>query len=813
MKTLWHDVRLSVRSLRKRPGFSLVVIVTLALGIGATTATSSFIKAFLFTDPPYKDADRLVRIRSQRGNETGMLSLLEVRDLKEQARVFEDFASIRMTQYNVAENGPPESLRALVSTWNLFDLLGVQPYLGQTWPQSHEGQRIFSIVISYDVWRRRFGGDPNIVGKSITLDNAPYQVWGVMPPGFNFPLDAQLYRRVPPADFETRHTRESGVIARLKAGFTLEQGQSDLDAISERLELSYPETNRGLRMRVTPFLEHYISNGTSYLTLLGAAVAFVLLIACVNVANLTLVRSIDREKELAIRVTLGAGRARLMRMMLTECLVLSFVGGLLGIALSFLCVHLVSGFIQLDLPDWMQVRIDHKILLFTFAVSTLAGLLTGLVPAWRAANANLSKSLKPGAKGSSASTGHAKTRSLLVTLQVALALILISGAVLMGLSVVRLQQVALGFDSTNLLTMKMDPPWAKYLDLHQQAHFYKRVLEEVQTIPGVERVGFNDSLPLAGQDIREGSNKLSIQIEGQQLQEEQRNPYVNAQIVSQGYFATMKIPLIRGRFFEAVDHEQTTPVAIINEQLAEQLWPKGDAIGKRIRLIGRGENFQPGDGPYENPWLTIAGVVGNVRQRGMMSSPGLDVYVSDQQILSPESYLVVRSSVAPLTLVENVKKAIWRVDPEQSVFDIQTMHQRILNTVWQHRLSGIVLMLFAVLALTLAAVGIYGVMNYIVGQSTREIGLRMALGAEARDVQRMYIGKGLKLVGIGVTIGIVGAIASARLIASLLFGVTSTDPILLAAVAVLLVIVAMIACYLPARRAAHVNPLSALRSE
>jgi putative ABC transport system permease protein len=376
-----------------------------------------------------------------------------------------------------------------------------------------------------------------------------------------------------------------------------------------------------------------------------------------------------------------------------------------------------------------------------------------------------------------------------------------------------LQQVALGFDSANLLTMKMDPPWFKYKDLSVAAQFYKRVIEEVERVPGVESAAFNDSLPLAGQDVREGANKLNIEIEGQQITDQQENPYVNAQIVSHGYFRTMRIGLLNGRVFDERDQQMTTPVAIVSQRVADYFWPSRDPIGKRLRLTGRGQNFRPASDEINDPWLTIAGVAADVRQRGMTSAPGLDVYVSDQQILSPESYIAVRSKIDPMSLHEPVKRALWQVDPEQSVFDVQTMQQRVLNTVWQQRLSGIVLMSFAVLALILASVGIYGVMSYLVGQRTREMGLRMALGAQASDVLRLVLGHGLKLVFAGIVLGLAAALASARVIASLLFGVSATDPTTLAVVATTLTLVAMLACYLPARRASKIDPMAALRIE
>jgi putative ABC transport system permease protein len=426
MGMLWQDLRFAVRTLRKKLGFTAVVALTLALGVGANTAIFSFVNALLLKLPPYRDPDRLVRVMSQRGNEVGKLSLLELYDLKEQARLFEDFASARNTQYNVTGDGPPEALTATVATYNLFDMLGVRPMLGATWPQSHERQRVFAVVLGHSAWKNRFGGDPSIVGKKITLDTAPYEVLGVMPPGFNFPLDAELYRRAPPGDFDSRGIRESAVIARLKPGVTIGQAQDELNTIAQQWERSYPDTNAGLRMTVRPLREQWTGNAGAYLWLLAGAVGFVLLIACVNVVNLSLTAALAREKEMAIRAALGAGRGRLMRQMLTESLLLTLAGGAIGLTLSSLCVKLLARLIAAPLPGWMKFDVDGRVLAFTFIVSIIAGALAGLAPALRASRPDLNETLKDAAKGSSGGAG--RMRQTLVVTQVALALVLLAGA-------------------------------------------------------------------------------------------------------------------------------------------------------------------------------------------------------------------------------------------------------------------------------------------------------------------------------------------------------------------------------------------------
>lgn len=576
METMWADYEYTVRSLLKRPGFTLIVVLTLALGIGANSAIFSFVNALLLSPLPFQHSERLVQIQSQRGNETGMLSLLEILDLKEHAQLFDGFASFRNTQYNITGNGPPEALRAAVVNWNLFELLGVKPLLGATWPASHERISIFEIVLSHDVWQRRFGGDPKIVGQKIMLDAAPYEVLGVMPPDFRFPLDADLYRRVPPGDFNSRSVRESGVIAKLKPGVTLAQAQTELNALTTRWQQSFPDTNTGIGLKLTPLRELYLGQAGAYLWLLLGAVGVVLLIACVNVASLMLTRALSREREFAIRAALGATRQRLLALLLTESLLLAFTGGALGLALAFVCVRLLATMLRLDLPAWMHVTLDARVLLFTFFIAVVAAVLTALWPALQASRPNLNEALKEGGK-SSASTKSLRARRVLVTAQIALALILLVGAGLLLQSFARLQQTELGFDAANLLTLKVDPPWSRYKYVHQTAPFYRRVLEEIERIPGVTAVAWNDSLPLAGQDVRAGANKLTFEIEGQPRNEQERNPFVNTQIVNHAYFTALGIPLVQGRYFNAHDIQETVRVAVISEQLAARYWQIGRA--------------------------------------------------------------------------------------------------------------------------------------------------------------------------------------------------------------------------------------------
>jgi len=808
-----RELKYAGRSLFHRPGFSFIVILTLAIGIGANAAIFSLVNGLLLSNPPYKNPERLVRVMSQRGNETGMLSIREIYDLREQARLFEGFASMRNTQYNVTGGGPPEALRALVNTHNLFELLGIRPLLGDVWPFSHEGQPVFEVVIGYDLWKSRFGGDREIIGKPITLDGAPYRVLGVMPPGFNFPLNAQLYRRVPQGDLASRSIRESSVLARLRSGVTIEQAQEELNAIATRWEQMYPDTNKGLRLEVASFREGYIGTAGPYLLLLMGAVVFVLLMACVNIVNLMLARAVSREKEFAIRAALGATRWTLVRHTLVETGLLTVFGGALGLGFSFLALSAAKRLFAFSFPDWMKLNVDLRVIAFTLLLCVIVCLTTGVVPALRAGGLNSHESLKLESRGTQGSGKNTRARQLLVVSQISLALVLLVCAGLMTASFLHLQRVALGFETEHLLTLKMDPPWFKYKLVSQTAPFYRRVIEELSRIPGIDGAAFNDSLPLAGQDVREGANRLNIEIEGQSNSEKEHNPYVNAQIVSYDYFHTLRVPLDRGRYFDQRDQVNTTVVAVVSQRAAERFWPHSDPIGQRLRLTGRPQNYRPDGGDQTDPWLTVIGIVGNVRQRGINSEPGLDVYVSDQQVFSPESYLAIRTRLEPASLLPQVKRAVWSVDPEQSVFDVQTMDERVQQTMWQQKLAGLVFAIFAGIAIVLAAVGIYGVMSYTVNQRTREFGIRMALGAEPRGIVRLVLTEGLVLTLKGIVCGALGALLIARLLRSSLFGVTATDPAIYFAILVGLTILSLAACYLPARRALRLDPNAALRDE
>jgi putative ABC transport system permease protein len=821
METLWLDLRYSARGLLKKPLGAFIVVVTLALGIGANTAIFSFVNALLLTALPFRDSERLVHVASLRGNEPGLVSTLEVADLNHEARLFEGFAASRSTQYNIAEGGEAEVVFASMNTYNLFELLGAHPIHGETWPANVDRTVSNVAVVSHRLWQRRYSGDPSLVGRTITMDGAPYHVAGILPPGFNFPVNTDIYRRSPPGDYDNRGIRQSAVIAKLKPGVTIAQAQAEIDAIARQWEQTYPETNAGLRFTVEPLRDLWLGKVGPYLWLSLGAVGLVLLIACANVAGLLLARALAREKEIAIRAALGASRARIARLLLTESLVFAMCGGLCGLLFGFWGVGLLSALIRIELPAWVKVGIDFKVLAFTIVVSTIAGIVAGLFPALQSSKADLNQSLKDGGRGLSGAAAWRTLRSALVVAEIALALVLLAGAGLLVQSLRRLLQTDAGFDASRLLTLQIDPPYSRYNKVEQTAPYYRRVIAEIEALPGVESAAVNDSLPLSFQEAQGSANRTVIYIEGQTIEEQRRAPYVNLQIVSPGYLRAMKIPLLRGRAFDERDSTGSTMVALVSERMAASFWPGQSAhaaIGGRIRMSKLGSNYNPliAIDPRQpkaepEPWFTIVGVVGDVKQSSLVGEAGLDLYVSTEQFFAPEAFVVVRADGDTPSLLAPVKRAIAGIDPELGVYDVALMEERLSNTVWRQRVTGTLFGVFAALALLLASVGVYGVMSYAVEQRTREMGIRIALGARPRDVLRLIIREGLRLAVAGTGIGSLCALLLARAVSHLLYGVSANDPLIFFGVASALMSVALSACWFPARRAMLVDPIVALR--
>jgi putative ABC transport system permease protein len=802
IEDLWQDFRFSLRSLLKRPGFTAIILIALALGIGANTAIFSLVNAVILQPLPYQDPDRLISVFGSRNRSTqGSVGPTDFLDYRSQNKTFEQFAASgsMMLPMNFTGSGEPERLNTSAITGNYFDTFGVRPALGRGFSLENEktGQDQVT-VISHAFWQTRFGGDPNIVNKTIILDSKAYEVLGVMPAEVVLPQDAQLWV---PLNFDAdpemkmRNARFLLGIGRLKEGVTLAQAQADTDLIAAQLEQEYPDSNTGWSLLLVPLREILVGGSRTMLFILFGAVGFVLLIACANVANLLLVRAAARQKEIAMRTALGASRLRIIRQMITESLLLAIFGGALGALLAVAGVKLLVSLSEDSIPRTANVKIDATVLAFTLLISLATGLLFGLAPAFRAMKENLVDALKDGMRGGSEATLKNRTRSLLVVFESAIAVMLLIGAGLLIRSLVALQNVDPGFDPNNVLTMRVDLPLQKYNTPEKTSNFFGQLETRIAGLPGVEAVGFITNLPLSGQ-----SNDMPYAVEGR--------PTVGSDIafadfrrVNQNYLSAMRIPVRRGRNFTEQEARQSDKAMVVSQALVDSVFPNEEALGKRL-IIWSGIRNEP----YE-----IIGIVGNVRHQSLQGEPSATIYVPTRE--PGRVNLVIRTQGDPLSLVGGVRKEVNALDPDQPIAAIRPMTEWVAMSAAAARYRTTLLGLFALLAMSLAATGIYGVMSYSVAQRTQEIGVRMALGARPFDVLKLVVREGMILALIGVVVGLAGALALTRVMSSLLFGVTERDPITFGVVAALLMVVAFIACFVPARRATKVDPLVALRYE
>ena len=803
MQTLWQDLRYGARMLLKNPGFTAVAVFTLALGIGANAAIFSVVNAVLLKPLPFAEPDRLVWVwgNIRNGGSRASVSPLDYLDYRAQNTTFEQFAATFSipTFINLTGGDTPERLEGRVVTGNFFQALGVNAALGRTFlPENEMPGSAQVVVLSHEMWQKRFSGDSSIVGKALTLDGKKYEVLGVMPPSFKFPQNAELWA---PMNFEMapemrqRKAHFLRPIGRIKPGVTLAQAQADMDAIARRLEAQYPESNTGWNLRMVPLRDQLVGNIKPTLQVLFGAVSFVLLIACANVANLLLVRAATRQKEIAVRMALGAGRLRIARQMLTESVMLAVAGGALGVMLAAWGVDLIVAFSGNNIPPTAQVGIDRVALGFTLGVSLLTGLLFGLAPALQATRRRLSETLKDGGKGAGQSASRNRTRSLLVIFETAIALVLLIGAGLLIRSYVRLQNVNPGFDASNVLTMRMDLLYGKYDSEEKVGAFWGRLQERLAALPGVEAVGMVTELPLSGQP-----NDAPFTVEGRPPVPTNQQFGADFRRVNQDYLRSMRIPLLRGRGFTEQDVRQSAKVVLISETLASEVFPNDDPLGKRL-LLGMNERT-----PFE-----IVGIVGDIRHRSLESAPFATMYLP--MLDTGWMNLTIRTAGNPSNLAAAVRREVSAIDRDQPVGAVRTMGQVSSESVAAPRYRTWLLGLFAAVALALSAVGIYGVISYTVAQRTHELGIRMALGAQSKDVLKLIIGQGIKLALAGALLGLGGALALTRLVRTLLFGVSATDPLTFALIAALLILVALLACYIPARRATKVDPLVALHYE
>jgi putative ABC transport system permease protein len=800
METLSQDVRYGLRMLLKNPGFTAVAVIVLALGIGATVAIFSVVNTVLLRPLPYDEPDRLMVLRETKLPQFPEFSVSpgNFLDWQKQNTVFDKLAAIQGAAFNISGDGEPERFRGARISAGLFEMLGVKPAQGRAFlDEEDQPGRNNVVILSQGLWNRRFGGDTNIVGQAITLNATSYTVIGVMPSGFSIPdRDTDLWT---PVAFSAQQAQQHGahyisVLGRLKPGVTVDQAQTEMSGIAERIAEQYPNSNAGWNVKISPMLEYDVRDMKSVLLFLLGAVTLVLLIACANVANLLLARATARQKEVAIRTALGASRWRIARQLLTESVLLSLVGGGVGLLLAWWGTGLLLALAPEDLPRVKDVALDNRVLGFTLLVTLLTGLIFGLVPAMQASRPNMNETLKEGGRGSTG--GHHRVRSSLVVSEVALALLLLVCAGLMIRSFLRLQQVNPGFNPNNALAIAVSLPGKKYPEGDQQAAFFTQLIEKVQALPGVQAVGVTQSLPIQSDYV------LGFNIQGRPPDAPGEDVSTNYYAVSPDYFKAMGIPLLRGRLFTEQDRKDAPRVALINETMAKKYFPDEDPIGKHINVTNGPERFRE-----------IVGIVSDVKQYGLDQPTTAQTYEPFLQTPFSGMTLVVRTEGNPTSLSAAIRGQVLAVDKDQPVSRIRPLDQIISDSVSKQRFSMTLLGVFAVLALLLAAVGLYGVMSYAVTQRTHEIGIRMALGANARDVLRLIIGHGMKLALIGVAIGLIASLILTRVMASFLFGVSATDPVTFIAISVVLSGVALAACFVPARRALKVDPMVALRYE
>jgi putative ABC transport system permease protein len=779
-------------------------VLTLALGIGANSAIFSFVNALLLRPLPFPEPDRLVAIRSVRGNQTGKLMPREWEELERNKDLFEAVATYYPSQYNVTSSGPPEAVPAQMITGNLFQVLGVHLIQGAPWPLDYYRTDNPVVVLSYGFWQRRFGGDPAVIGTSITLDAAPYRVMGVAPPGFQFPIRSEVYRPSHLYRERSRNSRSQWTVARLRRGVPLAEARDRMAVFAAQFDQQYPDTNRGIRFALIPLRDIFVGEVRPYLLLIFAMVGVVLLIACVNVVNLLLSRALGRRKEMAVRVALGAGRRRLIQQLLMESVMLSCAGALAGFAISLWLTRMLKLLMRIDLPPWMEIRPDAHVFWFTLGIAILTGLLAGLVPALTASKTNLQTTFQEVSRGASGSRGQRRLRQLLVTGEIALAVALLATAGLLVQSFRRLQETDTGFTRSPLLTFRTDPPSIAYNRVEQTGRFYRLAIERLGALPGVVSAAADHSLPLAGND---NLGKPPVVADGQSSDEQQRNPFVNLHIVSPNYLEVMGIPLQRGRQFTGNDRESTMPVAVIGHTLAQRLFGNGDALNRRLRLTALPTNPRTN----QETWFTIVGVAADIRSEQLLGGAGMDLYLSNQQQFAGDTYFVLRTRAEHASLALAIPRAIQEVDREQSVFDIRPMDERVADTIWQRRLAGTLSLLFGGLALVLGAVGVYSVLSYAVGQRTREMGIRLALGETPAGLKRLILLDGLRPAVAGTAAGVVIAAVAGWSLKGMLYEISAFDPVILGGVPAALLIAALIACYIPARRASCTDPAVTLR--
>jgi putative ABC transport system permease protein len=810
MSVLFQDLRFAVRQMAKRPGFTAIILLTMALGIGANAAIFSVLDAVLLRPLPYSQPEGLIKVWTRftgigAPNDQNWVSAPELRDFQQLNHSFTDLAAISGGSFNLGIKGSPQRVVGAAVTPNLFGMLGVQPQYGRNFlAEEAQPGRDHEVILSHAIWRRVFAANPNIVGTTIRIDGAPYSVVGIMPDGFAYPSEAEIWGPLAfsPDDLSENSRGGHGleVLGRIKPGLSLAQVQSDMDRVSRTMieqHASYPYNKFNFGIILHPLLEETVGDVKPSLMVLMAAVGLVLLIACANIANLMLTRSTERQQEMETRLALGASGSRLGRQLITESIALALAGGLIGLAITPLILRGLVNLAEKTLPRAVHTSIDVRALALTAAVSILTGVLFGLAPALHASRKRNFDVLKSGRN--TEGKRPRRLRNILVICETAFSLLLVAGAGLLIRSFEQILKVDPGFRPDNVLTMRISLPDATYSKPEQIRAFYSSLLERVQHLPGVQYAGATSGLPLSGQG---GSGTTTIDTQSVPL--ENRTPEADRRTATPDYFKAMSIPLLRGRYFEARDTDGTPGVAIVDESLANTYWPNQDPIGKRIHF---------GGGQPNPAWLTVVGVVDHVHNRNLEARSRVEVYVPENQTSANGMTLAVRTSTNPLSLVPTIQREVASIDPDLPIYRVRTMNEVMGESLQRRRLALTLLAGFAGLALLLAAIGIYGVTSYGVAQRKTEIGVRMALGANRGQVLGMIMRSGMTTIVIGLVVGVVLSLALTRLMSGLLFSVHASDPLALAGAAFILILAALVAILIPARRATKVNPMVALRYE
>jgi putative ABC transport system permease protein len=813
MDSFVQDLRYAFRIIRRSPGFTIVAVLALALGIGANTAIFSIVNAVVLKPLPYQKPEQLVQVWMRFTGigipkDQNWVSAPEFQDLRQNTSL-SHIAAIDPGSFNINFNTNPERVQSASVSASFFPMLGTQAEVGRVFlPEEDQAGRGHVVLLSNGLWRRRFGGDRSAVGRSLTMNGENYEIVGVLPKSFEFPRETELW--VPlvfgPKDLSPDSRGNHGllVIGRIKDGLSLERARADMQSISNRIieeNKDYPYSRFNFSVLLVPLLEQQVGDIKLALWIMLGAVGLVLLIACSNVANLLLVRSSGREREMAVRQALGVSRWRLVRQLLTESTLLGLVGGLAGLVLGYVALRALVSLSARSFPRVAEAGIDVSVLAFTLLISIATGILFGLAPALHAFRGVTYNALKEGSHGGTAGAGAQRLRSTLIVIEMAVSLMLLAGAGLLIRSFLRLQEVDSGFRPDGVLTLRLALPEQKYSRVEQTRAFYRELLDRVQKLPGVDAAGASTGLPLSGVGW-----SGTATIDTQAVPVTDTTPEVDQRPVTPGYFEAMGISLVRGRFFNAHDNETGQPVAIVDETLAKTYWPHEDAVGKRIH---------PGGRQSPNPWMTIVGIVRHVRYRTLEAPSRTELYWPFLQTPFPlgSMILALHTSGDPRSLAPAVQREVLAIDSDQPVYRVMTMNEIMSASMARRRLSMSLLAIFAGMALALAAVGLYGVMSYSVAQRAHEMGIRMALGAQTGNLIRLVMGQGLLVSGIGVVAGLAGSMVLAGFMSSLLFATRSIDPLTFATVAGVLMLVALLACFVPAYRAARVDPVIVLRQE